>query len=256
MPEYAGVTTGTLTVNGHDITIDPMTTTVGGLVAALNGVGGVSASLDQASGAVRIWSDGAGSLTLSDTSGVLEALGIEAGTVHGTPGSVEEVTTVTGQSTTSNAREVADKVTSAVEELNAALEGLSSDRLQAALEDVVQSLHDRGVRGVRVGSGDDEAALVVDSAELVESLNGIAEDIDLERVLADVLGALDAAAAAALEPDDSPAGAQVVRLELFRAELMAGQAAGSLLHVRTSLQPREPAETTRKTVLKAYGVQG
>ena len=254
MAEYAGVTTGTLTVNGRAIAIDPMSTTIAGLVGALNGIDGVSASIDQSSGAVRIWADRAGSLTLSDTSGVLDALGIEAGTVHGMAGSIEEVTTVTAQSTSSNASEVAAKVAAAIKDLNAALEGVSSDGLRAALEAAAESLREQGIGGVGAGVEDDNAVLVVSNDELIASLDVIGGGVDLERVLSGVLETLAAAVARALDPDDPPAGAQVVRLELFRTQFMAEQAAGSLLHARTSLQPGDPPAATRKTALKAYEI--
>ncbi len=251
MAEYAGVTTGTLTVNGRDIAIDPMSTTIAGLVGALSGIDGVSASIDQSSGAVRIWADRAGSLALSDASGVLDALGIDAGTVHGTAGSVEEVTTVTGHATSSNASEVAGKVAAAIEDLNAALEGLSSGALQAALEEAAESLREQGIGGVAAG---DNAVLVVSNGELIASLDGIAGGVDLEKVLSGVLETLDAAVARALDPGDPPSGAQVVRLEMFRTQFMAEQAAGSLLHARTPLQRGEPAGAARRSILKAYGV--
>jgi hypothetical protein len=254
MAEYAGVTTGTLSVNGHDIGIDPMSTTIGGLVAALNGISGVGASIDQTTGAVRIWADRGQSLTLSDTSGVLDAFGIAAGTALGKAGSVEEVTT-TGQSTTSNASEVAAKVVIAVDELNAALDGVSNDALRAALEDVVESLRERGIRGLQTATGDSRPVLAVTSDELTQSLNEIAGDVDLERVLSDVLEELEGGVAASFEAEASPATSQTVSLDMFRTQLSAEQTAGSLLHVRTSLQPHESVEATRKTVLKAYGVE-
>ena len=254
MAEYAGVTTGTLSVNGHDIGIDPMSTTIGGLVAALNGVDGVTASIDQTTGAVRIWADGGQALALSDTSGTLEALGIGTGTIHGKAGSVEEVTT-TGQTTTSNASEVAAKVVTAVDELNAATENVSNDALKAALDDVVESLRERGIRGLQAGTEDSRTVLSVASDELIQSLNEIAADVDLERVLSDVIEELEAAVATSFAAEESPAMSQTVTLDMFRAQLAAEHTAGSLLHTGTSLQPRESAGATRKTVLKAYGVE-
>jgi len=58
MPEYSGVHTGTITLNGHQIAIDPATTTLRGLVSAVNGVADLSATLDEARGTVRFRRDG------------------------------------------------------------------------------------------------------------------------------------------------------------------------------------------------------
>ena len=71
MPEYANVTAGTLTVNGHDIAIDPATTTVLDLVNAIDAIDGVARG-GQPAPTARSPSrrrHGA-SLTLADTSGI------------------------------------------------------------------------------------------------------------------------------------------------------------------------------------------
>ena len=91
MAEYASVTAGTLTVNGQDIAIDPATTTIDGLVTALNGLSGVAAQLNETSGTIDIWSETTGaSFTVADTSGLLGALGLAAGTYTGTARAIEQ----------------------------------------------------------------------------------------------------------------------------------------------------------------------
>ena len=74
--EYSGVSAGTLTINGQNIAIDPATTTIRDLVGAINAVAGVGASVNETNGGIDIWSESASaSLKLTDTSGVLGALG-------------------------------------------------------------------------------------------------------------------------------------------------------------------------------------
>jgi hypothetical protein len=54
MTEYSVVHTGTISVNGQAIAIDPSTTTINGLVSALNAIPDVTAALDQTSGKLTI----------------------------------------------------------------------------------------------------------------------------------------------------------------------------------------------------------
>jgi hypothetical protein len=230
-----------------------MTTTITGLVGALNGLGGVSATIDQATGAIRISSGS--TLTLSDTSGVLAALGIEAGSVRGKAGTPAEEATLTRHSTPSNGSEVARKVSAALDELNDAIEGVSGDAMKTALEGAVDRLRDQGIRGFHV-SGDDERTVVsVASEDLINSLEAVADDLDLDKALASILDALQEAIASAAGWNASPRVVQAVALETAHTQLMAEQTAGSLINVRSSLQPQDAAETTRKTALKAYAAQ-
>jgi hypothetical protein len=254
MAEYSGVTTGTLTVNGQDVAIDPMSTTITGLVGTLNNLSGVSASVDQISGGIRIWSDASRSLSLSDTSGLLDALGIDAGTYTGRAGSLTTATTMTGESTTSNAAEVAANITSAVAELNEALESVEGADLREAIQGAIDRLRDRGIRGLDLAPGDEQTTVAVGTAELIDSLEAADDDADLEKTLSTVLEALEQDIAEAAGWNASAAAVQSIRLDsVSSAQLMADHAAGGLLSVRSSLQPQQPAATTRQTVMKAYG---
>ena len=254
MAEYASVTTGTLTVNGQDVAIDPMSTTITGLVDALNDLSGVSAAVDQTSGAIRIWSDAGRSLTLSDSSGVLDVLGLGAGTYSGRAASPATTATPTGESTTSNAAEVAANITSAIADLNETFGAVESGILKEPLEAAIGRLRDHGVRGLHAVDEDGQTALAVDTAELIDSLEAVADGAGLEKSVSAVLEALETDIAAAAGWNATAPAVRTLSLDSASgAQLMADQTASSLLYVRSSLQPQESAATTRKTVMKAYG---
>jgi hypothetical protein len=254
MAEYSSVTTGTLTVNGQDVAIDPMSTTITGLVDALNDLSGVSASVDQTSGAIRIWSDAGRSLSLSDTSGVLDVLGLDAGTFTGRAASPATTTTLSTESTTSNAAQVAADITSAVAGLNEALEAVDAGALEEALAGAIGRLRDHGIRGLHAVDEDGRTTVAVDSGELIDSLEAIADRASLEKAVSAVVEALEHDIAAAAGWNATAPAVQTLSLDTASgAQLMADQTVSSLLYVRSSLQPQESAETTRKTVMKAYG---
>ncbi|HEY6362584.1 MAG TPA: flagellin hook IN motif-containing protein [Vicinamibacterales bacterium] len=255
LPEYSGVTAGTLTINGQAIAIDPATTTINGLVDAINGLAGLAASVNQDSGGINIWSESGGSLTLADTSGVLATLGISAGTYVGSSGRSSSITIRTGSSTTSNSIDVAGKASAAVTGLNEALGGFASEELEEALDTFVGLLRDHGIRGLQVSDDGDEVGLSVSEEELVNALNALNDDADLARALASTFERLSADVAAAAGWDTpAPAAVQTLSLaDMSRAQLAADQTATSLLFLRSTLQPQESAETTQKAAMKAYG---
>ena len=85
MSEYAAVQPGAMTVNGQQIPVDPATTTINGLVAALNATADMSATVEEGTGEIVIASRLPGAtITLADSSGLLSALSITAGTYSGT----------------------------------------------------------------------------------------------------------------------------------------------------------------------------
>jgi hypothetical protein len=257
MSEYAGVTAGTLTINGQNIAIDPATTTVRGLVDAINGLTGVAASLNEASGGINIWSDSGTSLTVADTSGVLSALGVAQGTVTGASGRTDRVTTRTGNSTTSNSIEVAEKASAAVAQLNDSFGELTGENLDEALETFVGSLRDHGIRGFDVTTDGDDVALSIRQDELVNALNALNDDVDLARTLASTFEQFSADVAEAAGWDaPAPAAVQTLNLaDTSRAQLVADQTAATLLFLRSSLQPHESEEATQKAAMKAYSSQ-
>jgi hypothetical protein len=253
--EYAGVTAGTLTVNGQDLAIDPATTTVRGLVDALNNLTGVAASINEDTGGINIWSESAGaSLTLADTSGVLATLGVLQGTVTGTTGRSNSVTTRTGTSTTSNSIDVAAKAAAAVSQLNEALGGLASEELNEALETLVGHLRDNGIRGLSVTSDGDEVGVSVSQDQLVNALNAFNDDEGLAKTLASAFERFSADVGSAAGWDaPAPAAVQTLSLaDTSRAQLLADQTAATLLFLRSSLQPHESEETTQRAAMKAY----
>ena len=107
MTEYSAVQAGAVTVNGHDIAVDPAETTVRKLVSTLNSFPDVSASLNDASGQVTIASLPGGAIALSDTSGVLASLGIEPGTHHGSGATIVAAQTRAETAAVSEPKQVA-----------------------------------------------------------------------------------------------------------------------------------------------------
>jgi sulfur carrier protein ThiS len=253
MAEYAGVKAGTLTVNGQNIAIDPETTTVQSLVAALNGLSGVAATVNEVSGGIDLWAESGGaSLTISDTSNVVDALGITTGTYEGSAGRSSSVTTLTGRSITTNAADVAAQVSDAVTALNDVLADLAGVDVRAALDTAIDGLRDRGIHGLQIAGDGDELTLSVARDQLVNSLNGIADDRDLANAIDTVIEEFAADVTKAAGWDTTPPTVQSLRLaDTSRAQLAADQTATTLLYLRSSLEPAAP-ETT-KAALKAYG---
>jgi hypothetical protein len=253
MAEYSGVRAGSLTVNGQSIAVDPLTTTIRDLVSTLNGVSGVGASVNETSGGVTIWSESAGTpLELSDTSGVLTALGISPGTYAGVAGPATSTTMVTGTSLVANSADVAATLATAATQLNAVFASLGNDSLKDALETTLDRLRDAGIRGLQVSDTEGQIGISVDRDTLVNSLNALVEDVDLAKAVGTILDDFEARVTAAARWDAPPPTAQMVNLaDTSRAQLAADQTAASLLYLRSSLQPRDP--DTTKAALKAYG---
>ena len=255
LPEYSGVTAGTLTVNGQNIAIDPATTTIRDLFDAIDAVAGLSASVNEESGGINIWSESAAaSLKLTDTSGVLGALGIAQGTYFGSVRRADTVSVPTRKSATSNAIDVAAKTAAAVTQLNEAIDGLAGEELNEALETFVGHLRDQGVRGLEVTRDGDDVSLSVSRDELLNALNAFNDNTDLARGVAAAFDRFseDIADAAGWDAP-APAAVQTLSLaETSRAQLVADQAAATLLFLQSSLQPQQSKEATEKAAMKAY----
>jgi hypothetical protein len=123
MSEYSNVTTGTVTANGVAIEIDPASTTIDSFLAALADIDGISAFLDETTGALEIRPERQGfTVTLSDTSGLLGTLGIQDA-VYRSSARIEKVfKTQIGTERVSNASAVADQVAASTEKLNEAID--------------------------------------------------------------------------------------------------------------------------------------
>ena len=117
---FAGVAAGTLTVNGTAVAFDPAADSLQDLIDRINGAGaGVTATLDDAGERLVLTADGTGAdLALEDGgAGLLEALGIAAGTHASSPS-----TRSPGMSWT-RARTVAEALADAVAEVNVLFAG-------------------------------------------------------------------------------------------------------------------------------------
>ena len=244
MPEYAAVTSGTLTINGQAIAIDPSTTTVASLIAAIDGVANVDATVDESTGVITIWSTSASSpIELTDTSGILDVLGIAAGAYSGTPGATTISKTQTGTDVISNSRDVAAAITRAAREFGDVLTGIAQARegdgellaeVVAAATDAAQALRDAGLPGFTIGGEGADVRLVIDEEALAAALDAFGDPKRITTVVSAALDEMTARIAAAAEqpqPVETPAaGGQAI--SLARAKLVADQAAAALLFLQ------------------------
>ncbi len=180
MSEYSSVHAGTLTVNGQAIAVDPASTSIRSLVTAFNSVADLSATLDETTGAIGIQSTRAGgTISFSDTSGVLSTLGILFKTYNGSPAAVKVVETQTGTTTTSNADTVAADVSTAADGLNSAIASVGEvaaetpqlrPEVEKAVRDAISSLSRAGAQGLSLQGKGTEIRLAVDRTKLASSL--------------------------------------------------------------------------------------
>lgn len=231
LPEYAAVRAGTLTVNGQAIAVDPDTTTVSGLVAAIKGIDGVGATLDAETGAIRIAARQPGDpLSLSDTSGALALLGLPSGSFRGQPGSWKAVETTIGSENLSNASQVAYSLAQAADRVNQALSALGKasgadalgDQIGTKVRAAIDALTASGIAGVGLDRSGRGARLAIDVAAFSASVGDRAEgQADLGASagaaidqLAKDIAALAAPASASAPADTAPSDREAVRERL------------------------------------------
>jgi hypothetical protein len=254
MTEYAGVSAGVFTVNGQDVAIDPATMTVDDVVAALDGLSGVSASLNEVNGGIDIWADDGGTVTVSDTSGLLTQLGLSAGTT--TPRTSEaSLTTVTGTRTTNNAVSVAADVTRAAKQLTEALAALSDTAdSREAVDRAIDRLRAAGVRGLAATGEGAELEVSVSTEELVDSLNALADTSSLATAVERAIAGLTEDITYAAGWNAAPATVQndIALLHTADAQWRADQTATSLLLMKSALRPQDSQDYTQQQALRAY----
>jgi hypothetical protein len=79
---YPGVRGGTITVNGHSISVTPGVTTLREVVAALDTIPGLFAAVDSATGTIMVAGLMADKkLEITDSTGLLHALGLQTGVI-------------------------------------------------------------------------------------------------------------------------------------------------------------------------------
>jgi hypothetical protein len=262
MTEYSGVQTGTVTLNDHQIAIDPATTTIRGLVSALNGFDDLSAKLDETTGKVRISSRlSGGSITVSDTSGVLSTLGIVTGSYRGTPGVTKVIETQTGTTTVSNGNAVAASVSAAADKLNEVLTQLGTIRdsmslrsdLETTIQRAMESLADAGAKGLSLNVNGGDLRVSVDRDKLASALTGLLGEQDETGLGTTIDGLLDeftqqtATFSAPLAPEPpkrDPALSEIA--DKMKAQLAANQ-------ISTMLLLKKPDASLFKKVADAYG---
>ncbi len=234
--EYSTVQAGTLTVNGNQIAIDPATTTARSLVSALNATADVTATLDETTGAITISArEMGGTMTVADTSGVLAALGINAGSYTGAVAATTVVETQTGTVAVTNSKEVAAKAAAAIKELNAAVKAVGADAagspafgadVQAALQGALDSLSAAGMKGLSLTGQGGDSQVTVDADALAASLNRFANEAELDSAVQRVLGRFteqlaESAATRASEPAAGDQARQLLTVEHTQAALFS-----------------------------------
>ena len=213
MSEYSTVQTGAITVNDEQMAIDPATTTIRGVVTALNNLSDLWATLDENTGKIMIGSLPGGTATVSDTSGLLGVLGITTGTLTGTIGETTALRTQTG-TVPLHTTEVVKGVATAIDRLNGALSELVAareqrskvgDDLTSALRDAAVSLQREGVEGVSVTTDGVAPGLSIDRDVLERTLNALARPTEARGRIAGVVDAFTAAVTAVAARQAEPA---------------------------------------------------
>jgi hypothetical protein len=244
MAEYGNVQAGTITINGSQIAVDPATTTIDGLVAALDAVAGISAGVDQVTGAITVGTEAdGGTIVLADTSGLLAELGIAAGTYMGDAVTATVVQRQTATVNVTNAETVASKANDAVAQLNAALGQIGSEA--DSLQQAVDALDAAGLGGVSLVTEGDSARLSIDSGALAASLSRVGDTATLTAAVDKALADLSERTAAAV-------AARTAEQDAARQRLAREQAQGGLLTL-APIRPRAAAAAARIRTVEPAG---
>ena len=268
--EYSSVGTGAVTVNGHQIAIDPATTTIRGLVSALDSIEGISATLNENTGRISVSSQQTGgSITISDTSGVLSTLGIAGGSYRDSPGTTSIIETQTGTTTESNGSEVAASVSAAADKLNEVLSQLGKVRdslslrseMETTIQSAIDSLRGAGAQGLSWNAADGELRVTVDPNKLAGSLTGLlgGGGQDENGLGPAIDGLLDGftqqtatfAAPRASEPPKPDTTVSEAR-DAIKAQLADNPISPLLLLKKSSFQTDTPAASIFKKAAEAY----
>lgn len=199
MPEYAKVRAGTLSVNGAQIHVDPLTTTISQLIAQLNRIDGVNATLDESTGRISVASKPHTSPPrITDTSGVLSAIGIAANS--------RRIVRPAQTMDSTNASAISAQVAAGATALGSTLSSyrISGASAESALRSAADFLASAGARGLSVSGGPTAPRLSVDEKALTESLaaNGrsfasrFSQPGGTSAILADILERFTASASA------------------------------------------------------------
>jgi len=266
MSEYSAVQSGTVTVNGQQIAVNPATTTVRGLVTALNALPDLWASLEEATGKITVGTLPGGSATIADTSGVLAALGIAVGTHTGTTGQTTALERLVGSAPTHTADVVAG-VAAAVEQMNAVLAQVARERtgqsrfeesLKTAVGEFADALRSAGAAGVTVATDDAAPAIVVDRTALERALNGLARPADARTVIVGIVDAFTARMGTLAAPVEPPPKTTVavqvgaVRLidpEIARSRMASARSAARASTYRTEVPRRRSSPADDRAAL-------
>lgn len=151
---FAGVVAGQLTINGQTVDIDPAAQSIRDVVAAINDVDGATALLTT-DGRLRIVGSGGQQLQLSDTSGLLDAAGIGAGTYVGRRSTERRISNLLARRIAAETQQVH----SALEALAANGGGGLAERIGDRLERLIDSSFDEPeLKGYARATGLDDLA--------------------------------------------------------------------------------------------------
>lgn len=260
MAEYAAVTSGTLTVNGQAIAIDSATTTVRSLVTAINDLSNVTALLDEATGKVTINSALGGSIAVSDTSGILTAFGLTAGTFSGTVGATTSLKTQTGTKP-SNTSEVVTGIDAAVGDVNKALAALLAGHeddtafrgaVKEDMQGLVAALERAGLQGVSVRTSGAVPVLSVERDALERALNAVTKPTETRAAAGGAVDAFtaslaDVRARTAAPVAEPPRGSMTIQLSslpaLDRSVGLSRASAARAAAARTSAYRKQTPES-------------
>lgn len=138
---YPGVRGGTITVNGHSISVTPGVTTLREVVAALDTIPGLFAAVDSATGTIVVAGIMADKkLEITDSTGLLHALGLQTGI--SVPASAAANNFIDSVFAAGGPTERAAQIGGALDRVNNAMQKLAEgprelDKLRAAANSVV-----------------------------------------------------------------------------------------------------------------------
>ncbi len=274
MPEYGGVGVGIITVNGQSISVNPDTVSLRGLVNELNSLTYAGATLNESTGQIKLAARYAGgSLALSDTSGLLSALGISTGTFNGSPGSTQAVEVDTGKVALIDPAAAAANVTAAIGTLNKALTTLSSvsqttpqftGAVDSAIAGALGSVSGAAAKGLSITGQGAGLRIAVDQQKLTSALTADPNALkvlfggtsDLSRALTTTLQTFSDSAAtyAAAPAQPSPPVGQppFVLGSKTQSDVLGDQNASALIEVGSATRGLSAASSSAQRAQKAY----
>jgi len=177
-PVFSSVQSGAITINGQTVNVSPGSSTLRGIVSAMNALSDVKASLNTSGGdGSFILSSSAigGTLVVADTSGLLDALSFSTGSYKGTPATEVETTIPTGRKVLANPGTTATDVAAAIRALNPVLSDpataqVAESALRKAIVAAFGSSSAAADNGISLARSTGQASIKVDEGRLTRAL--------------------------------------------------------------------------------------